>query len=368
MKKIKSLSAFFVALFIVITATVPVFAETYFEHDHFTFLRNDDFSITITDYDNSDANMVIPSTILGHNVVSIDKVAFYENYVITSATLPDTLLNIGDSAFYRAKNLTSVNIPVNCTTIGNLAFQYCSSLKEVKFESSLTQIGKQNFYGCSSLEEVNLPDTVESISTYAFGACTSLKKIYIPKSTTTIAANAFKNSPNVTIYGYSNSYAQTYANEHAIPFVVIDGTDKAELYKVLNSAEAILADDNSQYTSESLESLRGAVSAGYDVYNNNDASQSDVDKAVENIIIAMQNLVIVKPEYIYGDVNLNGFIDIDDATSIQRNLAGYLSLSAIQDVIADVNCDGNITIDDVTVIQLYLADYEVEFVGQVIPS
>lgn len=368
LKCLKKVTAILLTFLIVMFACVPVLAETYIEYDHFIFSKNLDNTIEIVDYDNSDANMVIPSTILGHNVVSIDKVAFYENYVITSATLPDTLLKIRDSAFYSAKNLTYVNIPVNCITIENMAFQYCDSLKEVNFESRLTQIEKQIFYGCSSLEEIRLPKTVELIDTYAFGACTSLKKIYIPQATTKIAANAFKDSQNVTIYGYRNSYAQTYADEHNIPFVAIEDADKSELESVLNSAEAILADDNSPYTSESLEALRNAVSAGYKVYKNDYASQSEVDKAVEDINIAIQNLIAFFSDYFYGDSNLNGYVDIDDATDIQRYLAGLLDFSAIQYVVADVNGDGHVSIDDVTEMQLYLADYEVEFVGQKIPT
>lgn len=368
MKKTKNILAFALALLIAVIAIVPVCAETYFEYDHFTFTRNEDRTIEIADYDNSSENMVIPSTILSFEVVAIVDVAFYENSAIKTAVLPDTLLKIGASAFYGAKNLTSVNIPVNCLTIEKMAFQNCSSLKDVKFESNLTEIGKQIFYGCSSLEEIKLPKTVESIDTYAFGACSSLKKIYIPESTTLIAANAFKNSPNVTIYGYRDSYAQTYADENGIPFIVIDAADKTELEEALYSAQAILSDDNSPYTTESLDNLNSTVLIGNSVLNDEYASQSDVDNAVENIQAAIQNLVPNLSEYIYGDAYLDGYVEIDDATGIQKYLAEILDFSSLQVVAADANCDGNISIDDVTAIQRYLAEYEVGFVGEKIPS
>lgn len=368
MKKTKSILAFTLTLLILIISIVPVCAATYFEYDHFIFTRNDDLTIEIADYDNSSEDMVIPSDILGFKVVAIADVAFYENTAIKTAVLPDTLLRIGSSAFYGAKNLTSINIPKNCTQLESLAFQYCSSLKEVKFESDLTQINKQTFYGCSGLEEIRLPKTVDSIGSYAFAACTSLMKIYIPEATTSIDAKAFRNSPNVTIYGYRDSYAQTYADENGIPFIVIDAADKTELEEALYSAQAILSDDNSPYTTESLDNLNSTVLIGNSVLNDEYASQSDVDNAVENIQAAIQNLVPNLSEYIYGDAYLDGYVEIDDATGIQKYLAEILDFSSLQVVAADANCDGNISIDDVTAIQRYLAEYEVGFVGEKIPS
>lgn len=368
MKSLKKFTAISIAFLIAIFASVSAFAETYYVFDHYTFSKNSDGTIEIADYDNSSENMVIPSSIIDLSVSSIARLAFFDNNKIISATLPDTLSTIKDSAFYRAQNLTSINIPVNCTRIDKMAFQYCSSLKEVKFESELTAIETQIFYGCSSLEEIELPKTVESIGEYAFGACTSLEKILIPKATTTIAANAFYNTPNVTIYGYRNSYAQTYADKNKIPFVIIDDVDKTELEKVLISADTILSDNNSPYTEESLENLRNAVLTGKNVFADDYVSQNDVDKATADIQSALQDLVFVAPECIYGDTNLDGSVEIDDATYIQRYIAEYISFSSVEMITADVNLDGTINIDDVTAIQRYLAGYEIDFIGQKVPA
>jgi hypothetical protein len=58
---------------------------------------------------------------------------------------------------------------------------------------------------------------------------------------------------------------------------------------------------------------------------------------------------------ILGDVNLNGVLDIIDATYIQRHLAGLTTLSARQLALSDTNRSGGIDIIDATYIQRKLA-------------
>lgn len=71
-------------------------------------------------------------------------------------------------------------------------------------------------------------------------------------------------------------------------------------------------------------------------------------------------------EVLIGDVNNNGEIDIDDATTLQRHLAKFTLAGGApiidetdpkQFMVADVDKDGDITILDVTVIQQMLAHY-----------
>ena len=56
-----------------------------------------------------------------------------------------------------------------------------------------------------------------------------------------------------------------------------------------------------------------------------------------------------------GDVNMDGKINISDATEIQKGIAGLVSLSDYQDKLADANSDSKTNIADATHIQKFVA-------------
>lgn len=58
---------------------------------------------------------------------------------------------------------------------------------------------------------------------------------------------------------------------------------------------------------------------------------------------------------VLGDTNLDGTVDVTDATAIQRYSAGLELLSAEQLAVADVNGDGVVDVTDATRIQMYAA-------------
>ena len=104
MKK-RFISALCASILILSISFTQVFAETYFEADHFKFSKKTDSNISIAGYDNYSENLVIPSKILSYTVVSISESTFMDNTTIKSAALPDTLESIGSSAFTRASRL-----------------------------------------------------------------------------------------------------------------------------------------------------------------------------------------------------------------------------------------------------------------------
>ena len=68
--------------------------------------------------------------------------------------------------------------------------------------------------------------------------------------------------------------------------------------------------------------------------------------------------------YVLGDANMDGYLDIRDATEIQMYLAGYESFTAAQTYLADFDCNGVVDIRDATAIQMYLAGKTVRINGQ----
>ncbi|MGN1126828.1 MAG: starch-binding protein, partial [Ruminococcus sp.] len=61
--------------------------------------------------------------------------------------------------------------------------------------------------------------------------------------------------------------------------------------------------------------------------------------------------------YYYGDVNLDGEVNVRDATLLQKYCASQSTLTAVQFKASDVNADGVIDIRDVSAIQKYLLSF-----------
>ena len=92
-------------------------------------------------------------------------------------------------------------------------------------EKAVTAIGSMAFSDCASIITVLIPDSVVSVGDGAFAGCTALQFAYIPASVVTIGADAFAASyDNLTVFGLSSSYAETYADENGIFFFALGGT------------------------------------------------------------------------------------------------------------------------------------------------
>ncbi len=159
----------------------------------------------------------------------------------------------------------------------------CTSLTDINISSNISVINGQVFQNCTSLTEFTVPNSVGTISDFSFAGCTSLEKVVIPKTVKNISAKAFLNCDKLTIFGYTNSYAQTYAEENGINFVALD------------------------------------------------------------------------EKTLYGDVNLDGKIDVNDVTLLQRYIAGESVLTDDAVKAADFNKDRIIDVIDATTIQTFIA-------------
>lgn len=171
-----------------------------------------------------------------NNVINIGKYAFSHCENLTNILLPSNLEVINEGLFDGCTRLNHIEIPDNVISIEDRAFAYCSNLTDVSLPSNLTQLNYMVFYTCEKLRRIIVPDKVTRIEQWAFAHCPELSEVVIPDSVIDISPGrldiymdtgaAFYFSPYTVFYGYSGSYAESYAKEYEIPFVALDGIGK----------------------------------------------------------------------------------------------------------------------------------------------
>lgn len=161
----------------------------------------------------------------------------------SSYAIPDTVTAIRDGLFTENANLTSVVIPDSVTYIGSYAFGYCENLAEVVIGNGVTDIAYGAFSG-TAITEIVIPDSVKNVESDVFESCFELTSITFGSSVESIDGWMFIHSDNVqsiyilnrdseisdeheipktvTIYGYTDSTAQAYAEKNGLKFVAID--------------------------------------------------------------------------------------------------------------------------------------------------
>ena len=179
--------------------------------------------MTITKYLGHDKEVVIPSEIDGVKVTIIGSFAFASNRSLESVKIPNTVKTINNNAFYDCNALKNVEIPNSVTSIERAAFGMDVNLESIDIPNSVTNLGEWSFYYCSNLKNVKLSNRITTLKEFTFYYCKNLESIEIPKSVTSIERDVFSScSKFKSIYGEEGSYAQTYAEENNISFIVLE--------------------------------------------------------------------------------------------------------------------------------------------------
>lgn len=125
--------------------------------------------------------------------------------------------------------------------------------------------------------------------------------------------------------------------------------DKAALQAIIQKAEAVLA-AKGDYVASSVDGLDKVLADAKAVYNKDDATQDEIDMAVETLTLK------VAEARLYGDVDLNGKVTTSDTVALLRYAAEMEELSAEQLECADVNGDGKADTSDASLILQYAAE------------
>ena len=315
----------------------------------------------------------------GSALASIGDNAFEGCQKLSSLQLPEGVTEIGRAAFNGCRALREITIPTGVTEIEDFTFGVCASLREIHLPEGLTSIGASAFTGCAALTQIVLPDGVTALGARAFNNCQALAKVLVPASVESIAEDAFNLCESVTLYGYADTAAETFAQANEIAFVVVAESKEALAGKI-DEAAAIGPDG---ITEDSYAALQQAIADAQAVLADPFADQAAVDGQVALLEGAIGSLEddITEPTqptgptspteppvaitYILGDTNEDGAVDLKDVLMIQNYQARVLTLTGSQFLAADVNADGIVNVDDALNIQKYLSKMETEYaIGQ----
>ncbi len=143
----------------------------------------------------------------------------------------------------------------------------------------------------------------------------------------------------------SNAYTQL---AEAIRELAMRG-NKAALAAVMEKANEIL-EQASNYTESSISGLNEALKAAEEVYNNEDATQAEVNESVK---VLTEVLVQAR---LKGDVDQDGSVSTKDSTALLRYNAEMEALDEDALEGADVNGDGVANTKDAVLILQYTAE------------
>lgn len=157
----------------------------------------------------------------GHNVQVIGESAFDICYNLKTVIIPEKVRIIKSHAFANCSSLTEITIPESVQFIDSMAFDCCKSLEVVNFNASECY-NADAFMNCTNVKTINIGSSVNLLSAYAFTGCSNLEKVYIPDIVINFDPLAFDGCGNVAIVCKNGSYANVYAVQNGIKYVLED--------------------------------------------------------------------------------------------------------------------------------------------------
>ena len=355
----------------------------------------------------------VTSVVIGEGVTAIGDRAFAGFANLSSVQIPSTLTRIGDSAFEDCVSLDTLpdlsgvtylgsrslentawlnRQPDGIVTVDGILYQYKDCPRFVRVDARVVAAGA--FGGSETLEEVEIHEGVAYINAGAFADCPALVAAGFFSDACAIGDGAFLNSPQLVFYCSHNSTAHLYAKANNIPFRKVSG-QIGDLRWVMEGTKLTvygsgnIPSGNGPWHDDVTEIVlgKGVGSVGNSAFGN----LSKLDKLVVQsrttsfdawTLPAGRKVGVycykgseadkrLKPNVLHpitvtylgekGDANIDGAVNIGDATFLQMLLAEYgdrLLTADDPDVLAqgDMNDDGRLTVSDVTAIQRYLAE------------
>lgn len=332
----KTTSVFLIFILVLNIFSVSVFAEDNGSWSY-NVLSEEDKTAEITDYNGTSTVLEFPSEIDGYTMVAI-AAGFFNNlnnkyldediekwqYVnsITKVTIPDTYKRIEQNVLVGLASLEEVNLPDTLEFIGMNSLQRIKYMYDLRSEYAHNSLPTVYYYGqyCISADQGG-----------------DMPKTYvINPGTTLIASSAFLNAPDVEKIIIPKSVK--YINTGAFIFcsslrmvVIPSGVERLEQWTFLgnNVLTAIEIPESVTYIDEESITYNGYSVTIYGV----------AGSEAERFALAHGFAFSEIEKTVYGDVDGDDEITINDYALLKNFLVDDESLDGNQEYLGDTNHD-----------------------------
>lgn len=383
MKKINIIKICLISIIVIITLSITVLAD---EKD-FEYIETTDGTVTLTQYNGDEKEVIIPMYIDGKKVVRISKSTFGGNTKIKSVDIPESVSIIDTSAFNSCINLEKVNVYGDINSFGNYVFKDCRDLVNVNFYGSLCSFGKETFYNCENLEFLICPKDLKYIGEGCFYLCSKLETVVLNSELEIIDIFAFRGT-NILLLdlpdsvkdvnpSFTSKYitASSYVISLYWPPMLMEKWDRNPtesdlIYTNIGKEEQQIDFDKLYmaafnyicelgYYSDDIEMRKVTEnSLGIRVYCKTSPEEmyyvcvNQDDEGNPDIIYTRKIDIF---EYKKGDVNRDQLIDAKDALEILKYSADLIELTYENIRIGDFDSNGKATTRDALTLLKYVA-------------
>jgi hypothetical protein len=180
----------------------------------------------ITAYSGVGGDIVIPSSLDGYIVTTIDTMAFYGNNSLTSVILPNTVTRLNDNDYAWCQNCASITLSDNLTYIDKSQFYGWSALTSIVIPAGVTYLGNWVFASCSALESITFLSTstptlgglswLLGVPTTVRGHAHTASSFPVPgESWNGLTMGAYIDAPTSLFYVYDGS---SWVNQNNVKF------------------------------------------------------------------------------------------------------------------------------------------------------
>ncbi len=254
-----------------------------------------------------------------------------------------------------AKTAESYVVPESVETIGYRAFQGLSPLTSVTLPQGLKRIEERGFCGCRKITELNIPSTVEYIGCEAF-LNIGITDAFIPKDVSEISDRAFRGSDFIKTVSLPDTITsigeEAFAWNYSLEEINLpEGLERIEASAFIGCSSIDEITIPPTVTEIGVDAFKGC-SGSLTIYGFKGSVAEITAKDYGYKFVAMDDAYT---ENVTGDVNLDGKLNIKDATLLQKHLAKIASLGTTALRLADFDQNSKVNIRDATAIQKKIA-------------